>query len=85
MKLLKKLTTMMLGAALLCTLVLVPNIKSHADGPVTWYITYNAGDWYCSNNTVDYWTGASWAAEAMKDGDHLVFNGNNQTGGQWLE
>lgn len=85
MKLLKKLTTMMLGAALLCTLVLVPNIKSHADGPVTWYITYNAGDWYCSNNTVDYWTSASWAAEAMKDGDHLVFNGNNQTGNSWLE
>ena len=84
MKLLKKLTTMMLGAALLCTLVLVPNIKSHADGPVTWYVTFNGGEWYCSNNTVDYWTGASWAAEAMKDGDHLVFNGNNQTS-DWIE
>ncbi|MBR6307721.1 MAG: hypothetical protein IKR39_03850 [Lachnospiraceae bacterium] len=79
MKLLKKLTTMILGAALLCTMVMVPKIEAHADGPVTWYITYNGGKWFGSNNTINWWTDAGIVASGMKDGDHIVVNADNQT------
>lgn len=82
MKMLKKLSTLILGAALVCALVLTPEIKSRADGPVTYYITCEGGEWYSSSNVVDYWvTGTGYATTNIKDGDHLVVNGNNCSSG----
>lgn len=80
MKLVKRLTTMILGAALLCTLVLVPGIKSNADTVVTWYLTNAGGQWFASNNTINYWTGdTGMIAREMKDGDNIVVNADNVT------
>ncbi|MBO4678428.1 MAG: hypothetical protein J5626_02020 [Lachnospiraceae bacterium] len=77
MKTLKKLTTMLLGVAFLCTLVLTPAMKSRADGVVTWYLTYSDGQWFASSNQINYWTGADFVASNIKDGDNLVINGSS--------
>lgn len=78
MKMLKKLSTLMLSVALLCALVLTPEMKSRADGPVTYYLTCEGGQWFGSDNTINYWvTGTGHVTGSIKDGDHLVINGNN--------
>lgn len=77
MKMLKKLSTLILGVALLCALVLTPEMKSRADGPVTWYLTNSGGTWYASNNTINYWTSDDMVRNNIKDGDNLVINGDN--------
>ena len=81
MKTLKKLTTVLLGVAFLCALVLTPAMVSRADGPVTWYLTYNGGEWFASSNQMNYWTGKDYVALNIKDGDNLVINGDNQSTG----
>ena len=81
MKMLKKLSTLILGVALLCALVLTPEIKSRADGPVTWYLTYSGGTWYGSSNQMNYWTSDDVVRNNIKDGDNLVINGDNASSG----
>ena len=79
MKMLKKLTTLLLSTAFLCAMVLTPSLVSRADGPVTWYITYSGGKWYGSSNQINYWTDAALVSGNMKDGDHIVINADNAT------
>ena len=81
MKMLKKLSTLILGVALLCALVLTPEIKSRADGPVTWYLTYSGVTWYGSSNQMNYWTSDDVVRNNIKDGDNLVINGDNASSG----
>lgn len=80
MKMLKKLTALLSGVAFLCALVLTPAMKSRADGPVTYYITNNGGAWYASSSETVYWTGGmDFVYNNIKDGDHLVINGNSSS------
>ena len=79
MKMLKKLTSLLLGAALLCTMAFMPATVSRADDTTTFYLTYNSGAWYASNSKIDYWTSPDHVASNFKDGDHLVINANGGT------
>ena len=79
MEMLKKMTAVVLGVAFLCAMVLTPAKVSYADDAVTWYLTYNGGQWFGSSNKIDYWTSADIVANNMKDGDHLVINGDGSS------
>lgn len=78
MKMLKKLSTLILGVAFLCAMVLTPGMESHAEDPTTFYVTYNGGQWFASSSKVDYWSsGLDFVSTNMQDGDHIVVNGSD--------
>ena len=77
MRMLKRLTTVVLGVAFLCAMILTPAKVSYADDAVVWYLTYSSGNWYASSNKMDYWTSPDYIVSNIKDGDHLVVNGDN--------
>lgn len=83
MKNLKKVFALAMSVVTVIAMTLVPKVYANAEESdvTTWYVTFSGTRYYVSNNKRNWWTeGLNAVDSEMKDGDHIIVNGDNACG-----